>query len=114
MGLYEGIKDVAKIVQQADNIDLYRQLLDLGAQALDMQSEIMRLQEENAKLKGDLYRQQNIERHDGIYITLKDDDKKIPYWSSCYGKDGMLIQMFDFSDQQYRCPVCRVVAYKME
>ena len=38
MGLYEGIKDIANIVQKADNIDLYRQLLDLGAQALDMQS----------------------------------------------------------------------------
>lgn len=112
MGLYEGIKDVAKIVQQADNIDLYRQLLDLGAQALDMQSEIMRLQEENAKLKGDLYRQQNIERHDGIYITLKDDDKKIPYCASCYGKDGKLTQMFDFSAQRYQCPVCKVVASK--
>lgn len=23
MGLYEGIKDVAKVVQQADNIELY-------------------------------------------------------------------------------------------
>ena len=31
MGLYEGIKDVAKIVQQADNLELYRQLLDLSA-----------------------------------------------------------------------------------
>lgn len=29
MGLYEGIKDVAKIVQQADNIDLYRQLIQI-------------------------------------------------------------------------------------
>lgn len=31
MGLYEGIKDVAKVVQQADNIELYRQLVDLSA-----------------------------------------------------------------------------------
>lgn len=36
MGLYEGIKDVAKVVQQADNLKLYQQLLDLSAQALDM------------------------------------------------------------------------------
>lgn len=51
MGLYEGIKDVAKVVQQADNIGLYRQLLDLSAQALDMQSEINRLTAENAELR---------------------------------------------------------------
>ena len=40
MGLYEAVKDVAKLAQQADNIDLYRRLLDLSAQALDMQDEI--------------------------------------------------------------------------
>ena len=51
MGLYEGIKDVAKVVQQADNIELYRQLLDLSAQALDMQAEIAKLKEENNELK---------------------------------------------------------------
>ena len=45
MGLYEGIKDVAKVVQQADNIELYRQLVDLSAQALDMQSEIKKNEE---------------------------------------------------------------------
>ena len=109
MGLYEGIKDVAKIVQQADNIDLYRQLLDLGTQALDMQSEIKRLQEENAKLKGDLYRQQNIERHNGIYITLKEDDRKIPYCSTCYGKDDKMIQMEDAACGEYQCPVCNMI-----
>ena len=51
MGLYEGIKDAIGIAQKADNIELYRQLLDLGAQALDMQAEITRLREENAELK---------------------------------------------------------------
>lgn len=43
MGLYEGIKDVAKVVQQADNIELYRQLLDLSAQAIDGATEKERL-----------------------------------------------------------------------
>ena len=45
MGLYDGIKDVAKIVQQADNVELYLQLIDLSAQALDMQAEITKLKE---------------------------------------------------------------------
>ena len=39
VGLYEGIKDVAKVVQQADNVELYRKLLDLSSQALDLQAE---------------------------------------------------------------------------
>jgi hypothetical protein len=51
VGLYEAVKDVAKLAQQADNIDLYRRLLDLSAQALDMQDEISKLKNENAELK---------------------------------------------------------------
>ena len=51
MGLYEGIKDVANVVQQADNIELYRQLVDLSAQALEMQNEINRLTAENTELR---------------------------------------------------------------
>ena len=51
MGLYESIKDVAKVVQQADNIELYRQLLDLSAQALDLQAENGQLKEELHELK---------------------------------------------------------------
>lgn len=112
MGLYEGLKDVATLVQKADNIELYRQLLDLSAQALDMQAQIVQLREENDKIRRELYQNDNIERHQGIYITLKDDAKKIPYCASCYGKDGKLIQMFDCTNGNYRCPVCRVVALK--
>ena len=51
MGLYEGIKDVAKVVQEADNIDLYRKLIDLSKQALDLQAEVLQLHEENTQLK---------------------------------------------------------------
>ena len=54
MSLYDGIKDVAKIMQQADNIDLYKRLLDLSAQALDLQAENARIKEENAELKKEL------------------------------------------------------------
>ena len=66
MGLYEGIKDVAKIVQQADNLELYRQLLDLSAQALDMQAAINKLTEENTALK----KKQDLEKKIG---ELKDE-----------------------------------------
>ena len=43
MSLYEGIKDAAKIVQKADNIELYQKLLDLSSQALDLQAQIQKL-----------------------------------------------------------------------
>ena len=51
MGFYDAFKDVLNMAQKADNIDLYRQLLDLSVQALEMQEEIVRLKAENKELK---------------------------------------------------------------
>ena len=44
MGIIDNIRSVAKTVQQIDNIELYRQILDL-------QAEITDLVEENSELK---------------------------------------------------------------
>ena len=63
MGLYEGIKDVAKVVQQAYNVDLYKKLLDLSAQALDMKAEIAELKEENIQLKKEKEQSDDIVYH---------------------------------------------------
>ena len=35
------------LAQKADNVELYKQLIDLSSQALDMQTEIAKLREEN-------------------------------------------------------------------
>ncbi len=92
MGLYEGIKDVAKIVQQADNIELYRQLLDLSAQALEMQSEIARLTKEVSELRKGKDLEQQIIRNKELFITLK-ENPEIRYCSHCWDSDKKLIQL---------------------
>lgn len=112
MGLYEGIKDVAKIAQKADNIELYKQLLDLGAQALDMQEEIRRLKEANAELKDEKNLKSKICRHiskkidsfhnEHPYITLLDDVDEIRYCAICWGRDKKLIQLYD----ELNCEEC--------
>ena len=50
MGFYDAFKDALSMAQKADNVDLYRQLLELCAQALDLQEENARLRNENAEL----------------------------------------------------------------
>ncbi len=103
MGLYEGIKDVAGIVQKADNIELYKQLLDLGSQALDMQNEIMQLRNENKELKDELNQKKRVIRHkNALYITLEGDEDQIHYCSTCWGSKGKLIQLND----EDRCYIC--------
>ena len=91
MGLYEGIKDVIGIAQKADNIELYRQLLDLGNQALDMQAEIARLKEENDTLRKANDLESRIIMHKENYITLKNDTEDIKYCAVCWGLNKKLI-----------------------
>ena len=112
MGLYEGIKDIARVVQQADNVELYKKLLDLESQALDMQAEIATLQKENEELKLELYKKKRVVRHKGLFITLEGEQPETVYCSTCYGKENMFIQMFDHDEEFYQCPVCHTFANK--
>lgn len=110
MGLYEGLKDVARVVQKADNVELYLQLLDLSAQALDMQATINKLTEENAELKKKQDIEERIQRHQELYITLKDEEGDIYYCSHCWDNDRKLIQM-QKSHGECFCPHCHVTDY---
>ena len=108
MGLYDGIKDVAKVVQQADNIELYKKLLDLSAQALDLQDEISNLKKENAELKRQKDIEQQIERYNLPYLTLKDDENKLKYCTNCWDDSHKLIQLHcDEESGEYYCPCCK-------
>ena len=107
MSLYDGIKDVAKVIQKADNIDLYRQLLDLGAQALDMQAEIERLTKEIKELREAQELKTKVIRHDEPFITLEGHPDKEMYCSTCYAKERVLIQVQDFHNGFFRCPNCK-------
>ena len=111
MGLYDGIKDVAKVMQQADNIELYQKLLDLSVQALDMQAEIAKLREENAALKKGKDIESRIVRHDIPIVTLKDDSADIKYCANCWDSQRKLIQMHVYTSYgclTYRCHSCEL------
>lgn len=105
MGLYEGIKDVAKVLQQADNIALYRQLLDLSAQALELQSEVARLTAENEELKKQKDIESKIQRHNEPIVTLIDSD--VIYCAHCWDNERKLIQVSTNEwNGQFVCPHC--------
>ena len=107
MGLYEGIKDAIGIAQKADNIELYRQLLDLGAQALEMQAEIARLKTENEELKKKRDIDNRIIRNEQPFITLMDDNSNIRYCGTCWSMNDKLVQLLCYKSGKFKCPVCQ-------
>ena len=109
MGFYEAIKDVAKLAQKADNIELYQRLLDLSAQALDLQAENTKLKEENAELKKRKDLANEIVRHKEPYITLRNDEEMLRYCSHCWDTDEKLVQLAcDEGSGTFDCPHCKM------
>ena len=112
MGFYDAMKDAVNLAQKADNIELYRQLLDLSAQALDMQAEIARLTAENEELKKNQELKAKVIRHKEAYITLSDDKLSTPYCAVCYGNNGQFIQLLNYDKQTYFCCKCSIYIEK--
>lgn len=106
MGLYDAMKDAVSLAQKADNVELYRQLLDLSAQALELQAEVSRLREENAELKKKRDVADKIIRHEEPCITLKDDEQPLYYCSHCWDSNQLLIQLSCHPNGTFDCPHC--------
>ena len=107
MGLYDGIKDVARIVQKADNVDLYQKLLDLSAQALELQAEVVKLRDENTVLRQKLSTKHAIKRHKQPYITFAEDELNLKYCALCWDSDEKAIQMHEYKDSGEMRLFCR-------
>ena len=111
MSLYEGLKDIAAIAQKADNIELYRQLLDFSSQALDLQKEVTRLTEENEQLKKRKELENVVVRHEEPVVTRSDDAIPIFYCAHCWDSEGKLIQVRCDKDGSFQCLHCNARGY---
>lgn len=109
MGFYDAMKEVLNLAQKADNIELYRQLLDLSGQALDLQEEVAHLRAENAELKNRRDIAGRIVRHKETYISLQDDTLGLCYCAHCWDNDNRLMQLIcDEEDGSFKCPHCKM------
>lgn len=112
MSFYDAFKDVLKTAQKADNMELYKQLLDLSAQAIDLQEENARLRNEINQLKNEKVIENRIVRHNEPYITLNDDLQTIKYCATCWDDERKLIQMREYVEatsyrRKLHCNKCR-------
>ena len=111
MSLYEGIKDIAKLLQKAGNIELYSMVLDLESQALELQAVVSKLQEENRELKRKRDLEDEIVYHSDPYLTKKSDNKIIRYCAACWASKSVLVPLqvtpdYESHGTPHWCPLC--------
>lgn len=107
MSFYDAFKDAIGLAQKSDNIELYRQLLDLSAQALELQAEVAKLREENAELRRVRDLEREIEYHLDAYVTKTTDKIPIKYCAACWVDKKKLVPMQDVGMANLKCPLCQ-------
>lgn len=107
MGVVETVKDVAELVQKADNIELYRKLVDLQIQVMEMFAMNRDLQEENRTLRERLAFKADLKFVGNRYIRQTDDGEE-EYCSGCYDSEGKAIRLQSTgSTSALWCPLCK-------
>ncbi|HWR59398.1 MAG TPA: hypothetical protein VN328_10970 [Thermodesulfovibrionales bacterium] len=94
MGILEEVKSVAKTIQQIDNIDLYKRILDL-------QAHIMTLVEENNGLKTELrelkekfkVKEKLLFGNNAYWLKRKDGSNEGPFCSNCWDVKQVFVRM---------------------
>ena len=121
MSFYDAMKDAISIAQQADNIDLYRKLLDLSQDALDLQNEVYKLTIENQQLKVQIEElssatslENDIELHPNGYlirISERNQGKTIRYCAACWQNTKKLMPYVKSIGSAYQCSNCHNVLH---
>jgi|SRR3989344_6803626 len=105
MGIYDGLKDAAKILKEAGKIEQYREILDALEKMLEMQNKINELQTENIDLKNKLEIQKKLTYRNNAYWTQ--DENQGPFCSRCWDSEKKLIRMQPRNTPEYfDCPNC--------
>ncbi len=113
MGILDEIKSVAKTIQQIDNIDLYRKILDLQAEVMNLLEENGNLKTEVASLKDKLrIKESLVFQQDAYWQKASDGNKYGPFCTKCWDTEQILVRMLDDPLSRLpcnKCPNCKTV-----
>jgi hypothetical protein len=106
MSIIGDIKSIGEIVQKADNIELYRKILDLQYEAMNVIQQMNELKEQNRVLKEKLETVENLTFKDKVYFKNGDSE---PFCSKCWDADSKLIRLHGDGEGWFQCPSCKTV-----
>lgn len=114
MAIFDELKSIAGVLQEAGKIEQYRQILDAQKELLEMQKQILDLENENKEIKEKLKTQGSLVFENNAYWTVKDDKKDGPYCSCCWDDDRKTIRMQPCGNPAYfDCPKCKNKSVKI-
>ena len=109
MGIIENEKEIAKTIQQIDNIDLYRQILDLQGEINDLVTENIRLEEGVRGLEKAAKIREELHAAEQAYWRATPDGPDGPFCTNCWDVRELLVRMHFMGNKGYsQCPTCQL------
>jgi hypothetical protein len=93
MGVLDTAKEAVQLVQKIDNIELYRQILDLQSEALKVVEENGKLKEQVKSLEEAWIIKDSLVFENNGYFVMKGGEKDGPYCTLCWDTDRKLVRM---------------------
>lgn len=109
MAIFDELKSIGKVLQEAGKIEQYQQILNLQQQLLDIQKKINDLKVENKELKDKLKLQNNLTYENNAYWIKKEDKKEGPFCSRCWDVKKNTVRMKQSTGNLafHFCPECK-------
>jgi hypothetical protein len=107
MGTIENVKEMAILIENLGDLDLYRRILDLQGETIDLTGAKRSLEEENRELKKQLEFGKKMQFNEPFWYTEGDH---VPYCPSCLESKKLAIHLHEegrmSGGHRYDCPRC--------
>lgn len=105
MGLYDILKDAAKVAKEAGKIEQYKEILEVREKLLEMQERIADLEHENAELKRNQSAKSAMKYERNSYWTAEGDG---PFCSKCLDSENKMVRTHPSGNPAFHhCPECK-------
>ena len=109
MGIFDVLKNAARVAQEAGKIELYGQILDVQQKLLEQQRQISELEEMNKELKAKLGTKESLSFQNGAYWIISEDvPKDGPFCSRCWDVEKKTVRLKPSGNPAFHsCPECK-------
>lgn len=108
MGLIDTFKDIIQVVQKADNVELYKMIMEAQQGVWELQNENRDLKDENTELQRTLAKKKNMiyDSKNGYFVEIKEDGKEEgKFCPKCWQKDDKAVYLETYR-HDLKCTVC--------
>ncbi|HAT68320.1 MAG: hypothetical protein A2481_02730 [Candidatus Yonathbacteria bacterium RIFOXYC2_FULL_47_9] len=117
MAIFDELKSVAGVLQEAGKIPQYQQILEVQEKLLEMMNHIFALENENRELKQQIKTKEALVFEGNVYWMNDGDKKNGPFCKVCHEKENKMITLdigsFGLGTSRnqtyyrYHCLVCK-------